>query len=213
MRKTPLDEIGNIYNRLTVSSFFGRTSNGTYIYNCVCICGNSTTVNINSLRTGQTKSCGCLKKELIDSKPFKTHGLTKTPEYKSWTGIKERCYNKNNSRYADWGGRGIKMCQRWFDSFENFLEDMGKKPTRLHSIERVDYDGDYCPENCKWATPAEQNSNKRNNLRFEYNGKLLTIKDLAKINGIKDRILYQRLHIYKMPLEKAILKNTKQWKN
>lgn len=206
------NEIGNTFGYFLVESVVGKTSNGTTVYLCKCKCGNYKSINVNSLRSGNTLSCGCLKSE-INSKKLTTHGLSKSTEYKSWTGIKERCYNKNNRRYGDWGGRGIKMCDRWFNSFENFLHDMGKKPTNHHSIERVDVDGDYCIENCKWATVAEQNDNKRNKITYNLNGHILTIKELANIHGIKERTLYQRLKTYNMPIEKAILKDTKTWKN
>lgn len=198
-------EIGNTFGYLFVESFYGKTNNGTAIYNCKCQCGNYKKVNVNSLRMGNTRSCGCLKIK-INSEKMTTHGLSKSSEYKTWVGMKERCYNENNSRYSDWGGRGIKICDKWVDSFENFLSYMGQRPTRLHSIERIDVNGDYEPSNCKWATVEEQNNNKRNKLKFYFNGKSLTIKELASINGLNPRILYQRLKTYKMPIEKAILK-------
>ena len=91
-----------------------------------------------------------------------THGMSGTPEYQAWQHMKDRCFNPNHKQYLDWGGRGITVCDRWLN-FENFLADMGYRPTAKHSLDRIDNDGDYCPENCKWSTKKEQQNNQRNN--------------------------------------------------
>ena len=92
-----------------------------------------------------------------------THGLSRTPEYNAWIDMKQRCFNPNHQHYLHYGGRGITVCDRWKNSFEDFLADMGSRPTAKHSLDRIDNDGDYCPENCKWSTKAEQQNNRRNN--------------------------------------------------
>jgi len=112
-----------------------------------------------------------------------THGQTCSFEYISWIGMFQRCNNPNDRGYSNYGGRGIKVCDRWFQSFENFLADMGKKPTPSHTIDRIDNDGNYTPENCRWATMQEQCRNRRNNRRITFQGKTLCIIEWLKLQG------------------------------
>ena len=126
--------------------------------------------------------------------PKTTHRMTKTPEYKAWDSMKQRCFNPNHKRYSDWGGRGIKVCDRWKNSSENFLADMGLKPTPKHSLDRIDNDGDYCPENCRWATKAEQENNRRNNKPLITIGnETYTIAQWAKKMSISEFVIHTRL--------------------
>jgi len=121
------------------------------------------------------------------------HGMSRTPEHNSWSHMKARCFNPNHKRYADWGGRGITVCDRWKNSFENFFADMGLKPTSKHSIDRIDNDGDYCPENCKWSTKAEQNNNQRTNRLITINFETLTIAQWTKKKGFPLHVISTRL--------------------
>ena len=145
------------FGRLVVIEKTDRKSSGSIVWKCKCDCGNEAFVSSGHLRIGHTQSCGCLQKERVT-----THGKKNTSEYRSWYGMKSRCYNPNNKRYKNYGGRGIEVCDRWKDSFENFYNDMGSKPSSKHSIDRIDNDRNYEPGNCKWSTATEQNRNQRN---------------------------------------------------
>ena len=129
-----------------------------------CNCGIKKVIRIADVRSGRTKSCGCYNRKLST-----THNMTKTSEHRSWSDMKSRCTNNKHKRYKDWGGRGIMVCERWLNSFENFYADMGPKPTKAHSIDRIDNDGNYEPSNCRWATKKEQQGNSRRQKRVILN--------------------------------------------
>jgi hypothetical protein len=132
------------------------------VWLCSCSCGGTTRVRTGQLTTGHSKSCGCLRSLSGPSCPNFVHGHSKpTPEYKSWCDMKRRCLSKKQKNYASYGGRGIKVCKRWLNSFENFLADMGPKPDRSYSIERKNNDGNYEHGNCCWATRSQQMANRR----------------------------------------------------
>ena len=133
------------------------------IWVCICDCGKQARVLASSLNSGNTSSCGC-RRDKSASESLKTHGMSKTPEYYVYRAMLQRCGNKRNPRYKDYGGRGIAVCDRWLDGFEAFLEDMGNRPAGM-SIERVNNDLGYFKENCKWATMKEQSLNKRPPIR------------------------------------------------
>lgn len=185
MAKEVLD--GQKFGKLLVISFNGVVKENR-TWNCICECGNNTIVSSNKLKSGRTRSCGCGVTESRFS-----HGMSKSREFKTWTTIKGRCYNKTNKSYKDYGARGIIVCERWLKSFENFYEDMGPKPSRNHSIDRINNNGNYEPENCKWATKEEQNNNTRVNIYLTYNNRTLTLSQWAKELDLKYSALQSRL--------------------
>ncbi len=149
-----------------------------------------------SLRRGHTKSCGCLKQELFLAR-VTTHGMRETPTYTCWANINSRCLNKNRSNYAYYGGRGITVCDRWHrdtpNSFENFLADMGERPTPQHSIDRIDNDGPYSPDNCQWSDLTQQANNKRNCRILTYGDEAKTVAQWARDLDIADNTLRSRV--------------------
>lgn len=156
---------GNKYGYLTAIKEVGRTKHGAITWLFKCDCGNERIATAYEVKNGRPYSCGCMN--LIASK---THGLSKTTEYHIWSGMVARCYDENNPNYFNYGGRGIKMCKIWRNSFEAFLSDMGNRPSPNHTIDRIDNDMGYCKENCRWATAKEQSRNRRSNNILEING-------------------------------------------
>ncbi len=153
-----IDLTGQTFGRLTVLALDGRLY-GFAAWQCRCDCGAVIRAASNNLKRGNTKSCGCLKKDFC-KEHFTTHGLSVLPEYDAWLTMIARCYSPKSQKYKDYGARGIEVCSRWLVSFENFHEDMGLRPDGL-SLDRRDNDGHYCKSNCRWATAVEQANNKR----------------------------------------------------
>jgi len=156
MDKRFQDLTGQKFGRLFVACYYGSRK-----WLCACECGKDKAIYSYDLKSGHTKSCGCLRQETTGNK-LKTHGLSnKIPEYESWKGMKKRCANPKDKEYRNYGDRGIKVCDRWLNSFKSFYADMGSKPSPSHSIDRIDVDGNYEPSNCRWATPKQQRNNQR----------------------------------------------------
>lgn len=178
-----VDLVGMTFGRLTVIENMGLNWQGTYMWKCRCECGNESIIKTGSLK-GTTRSCGCLVSD-ANIKRFTTHGHTafkghNSSEYNSWSNMKARCYKPSTIRFENYGGRGITVCDRWKNSFENFLEDMGLKPTPKHSIDRIDVNGNYEPNNCRWATTKQQACNTRRNRHITYNGETKLLVEWAK---------------------------------
>lgn len=177
---------GERYNRLVALE---RVKGGIWRFKCDC--GNQVERKAAFVRYGSVKSCGCLIRDR-QAERCTTHGLSKHPLYWRWAGMIARCTNPSHTAYANYGGRGIKVCERW-RSFENFLADMGNPPTLAHSIDRRDVNGDYTPENCFWATRAKQARNTRRNRFIEHAGQRLTVRDWEHKMGVKRGTFQRRL--------------------
>ena len=176
---------------------------------CLCDCGNKKKVGLDCLRNRHTRSCGCLNAEASKER-FYIHGKYDFKEYRILSSMKNRCYNKKSANYKNYGGRGIKICERWM-KFENFYEDMGEKPEGK-SLDRIDNDGNYCKENCRWATSSEQNINKRNNVYLEHKGENLTMSQWANKLGFKQTTLSSRIFQYGWGVNKALTKSIRKKK-
>lgn len=158
---------------------------------CLCDCGEIRSVQIPKLKSGQTVSCGCYAAERA-SRENRTHGRSRTPEYTSWRSMIQRCENPKATDYEIYGGRGVKICDRWRNSFEAFLADMGPRPAG-NTLDRIDHTGDYEPSNCRWATAKAQTANRSNMNSHEIDGELLNLSEAEKRFGVTRKTLRQRI--------------------
>jgi hypothetical protein len=186
-----IDITGKVFGRLTVSAYAGIFEGSTW-WHCECSCGVSKPVKATYLFTGHTSSCGCLQLERI-ANLNKSHGLSKAPEYRIWSGMISRCTNEKSDGFKYWGGRGIAVCDRWRD-FANFMADMGPRPSRGHSLDRYpDQDGNYEPGNVRWATRKQQARNTSRNRMITRDGRTLSVPDWAEEVSIPYQTINQRL--------------------
>lgn len=190
---------GRRFGRLVVQGRAPTEPGCDLRWECICDCGGTKTTVRGSLRAGHTRSCGCLQVEA--GKKTKTHGHGRnplyngkmSPTYRSWASMKDRCRRKNGPDFHNYGGRGITVCDRWRGSFENFLADMGERPSQAHTLDRKEVNGNYEPSNCRWATYQQQNRNRRTNRLLEIDGETITITEASERFNIDRGTLSQRL--------------------
>lgn len=192
-----IDRTGHRYGRLTVVREEVRTRCNAVQWLCICDCGKQITVRGGNLKSGNTASCGCMQGN-------RTHGMSTSQEYHCWQGLRQRCNNPNDPAYDSYGGRGIVVCPEW-ESFEAFYADMGPVLSPDHTIERIDNDGDYCPENCEWRTWDEQAINRRSNRWVTVDGMRKTVTQWSRdLEGSKC-LVSGRMHCGWSPEDAASL--------
>jgi hypothetical protein len=180
--------IGKRYGLLTVISRDKREVGNT-VYICKCDCGQEISARSGNLSSGNTRSCGCLRSK----NRFMLHGMTGKKVHNTWNRMRVRCNNKSSPDYPRYGGRGIKVCVQWEDSFKQFYKDMGDPPSAEHSLERIDNNKGYYKENCRWATKIEQARNRRTSKVFSHNGKEMCLKEWAVFFKIPYHVLFRRI--------------------
>ena len=195
-----IDLTGNRYGRLVVvnraENKLGKNGRTRTMWNCVCDCGNAVIVEASHLKSGHSKSCGCITKK---------HGMFGTRIYKIWDSMKQRCFNKNHSEYKNYGGRGITICDEWIQNFQSFYNwAMANGYRDDLTIDRKDVNGNYCPENCRWADDIVQHNNTRVNRYIEFKGETHTMAEWARIKGMKYVTLNTRINKYQWSIEKAL---------
>lgn len=201
-----IDLSGERYGRLVVVDRALNDGKRT-MWNCVCDCGNRVTVRAENLRSGNTKSCGCIEK---DRPNRTTHGLSKSRINSVFNSMKQRCYNKNNYEYANYGGRGIKICDEWLNdrrAFYRWAVENGYDDSAEYgecTIDRIDVNGDYCPENCRFVDLFVQANNTRKNKYYMYCGEKHTLAEWARIKGIKYIDLYMKINRNGLSIEEAL---------
>lgn len=203
-----IDLTGKKFGRLVVERRIGPDFRFQIIWEVRCSCGKVKTISTSRLTAGTTVSCGCYR----DEKKIK-HGGSNWPEYQVWYSMVRRCRDKRCKGYKIYGARGIKVCDRWADEFSNFISDMGRRPSSKMTIERKDNDGDYCPDNCTWATRLAQGRNTRKNRLITYKEKTKCLSEWAQIFGMKSGTLNRRLK-YGWSIESALetpVKKTPRW--
>ena len=197
-----IDITGKRYNHLVVVKRLENAKGGIAMWECLCDCGNTTQVRGANLKSGAVKSCGCLRRE---TNPSLRHNMSHTRLYREWASIKQRCYTPSVRGYENYGGRGIKMCAEWKESFELFMDWALKNGYSDNlTIERVDVNGDYCPENCKWIPWEEQQKNRRFCRFIEYNGETKNLTEWCETLHLPYKMVHNRIHKLGWSFERAI---------
>lgn len=184
--------VGKTFTYLTVKKVYRRRKSNRLRTFCLCLCkcGKYVKVSRTDLIRGHSTSCNCLKNKLTSIRE-RTHGKSGTSEFRIFYGLKNRCNNKQNDKYKDYGGRGIKCLWK---SFEEFFRDMGPRPSIKHSIGRIDNDGHYCKDNCEWQTAYQQSNNKRTSRKFLFKGQIMTMKQIARTENVNYDTIRHRLN-------------------
>lgn len=197
-------EVNTTYGRLTVIASPTSRRMGSRLRKvvlCECVCGVRREVLVEHLQSGHSKSCGCWAREPHSL----THGMSKHPVYAVWSMMIQRCHNSRNKNYRQYGGRGIRVCDAWRNSFSSFIADMGTPPNKSMQIDRIDTNRNYEPGNCRWTTSLRNNRNRRNNRRLTHNGRTLCISEWAEIMGVKETLIRNRLDILGWSVTRAII--------
>ena len=197
----------NIFNNLTGIKFGlleAKKFSPPRKWFCVCDCGNEIEVFTDNLTRNHTKSCGCNKAQFVTNSKLR-HGKAdgKNKVYTAWHNMKDRCSNQNNKDYINYGGRGISVCETWL-TFERFYKDMGEPPSKKHTLERVDVNGDYSPQNCEWATSSVQRNNQRRSKKYEFQGESHSLIEWCNIKNMPYARLAQRVEKLGWDFERAI---------
>lgn len=199
------DLTGQRFERLLVTGISHKRGRVTY-FKVLCECGAEKSISGQDMKSGRTRSCGCMRREICARMGAKSqkHGLSGHPLYHMWHSMMQRCYNPKTANYHYYGARGIQVCERWH-SFKNFVEDMHPRPVGLE-LDRIDNDGNYSPGNCRWVSKRRNKNNRQFNRAFQYRGREYTIKELAVLAGKSYGCMYGRLANQGLTAEEAILK-------
>lgn len=195
--------VGKKFSRLLAVEFIGASeaTKNLRMFKCVCDCGKVITKPVHTIFAGTTRSCGCLRRDTFKrdgwGKSSVKHGYASdynlAREYICWSSMKSRCNNPKDISYKNYGAKGIEVCQRWEESFKNFIDDMGNKPSAKHSIDRIDPSKGYYKENCRWADKYQQANNRKNNLFFEINGERKTLVEWCMVFDKNPPTIYSRI--------------------
>ena len=207
-----LNLTGERFGKLVAIKTIGKNKNGGYLWQCKCDCGKEIIANVGNLKNGHTKSCGCLRVDRCKMN-FTKHGLEHTRLYGIWSDMRLRCYDEKNIAYHRYGGRGITICNEWKNDVKAFY-DWATANGYMDSltIDRIDNEGNYCPENCRWATVKEQASNRRSNILVTHNGKTQTMKEWANEVGIPYKVVWSRMQKLGWNAERALTETVKKGK-
>lgn len=198
-----IDITGKRFNHLVVVKRVEGVDIKSPTWECLCDCGNTTMVRGSNLKSGAVKSCGCLRE--MKNKSRTTHGMSNTRLYREWASIKRRCYTVSDKSYQDYGARGIRMCEEWKSSFESFMEwALNNGYDDSLTIERVNVDEGYSPDNCTWIPWEQQQGNRRNCYAFEYNGEIKNLAEWCRELNLPYSLIHNRITKLGWSFEKAI---------